>query len=99
MATVKHEGKDSPLKRNIYSPRDGLASPLSPNLIRIAGGVEAVGWDYSVEPEKGRLQLERMRPAFKDCVLADSKDASFHSCLRPVAADDVAIIGQTGQVK
>ena len=32
--------------------------------MRIAGRVEAVGWDYTVEEEKGREVMEQMREVF-----------------------------------
>ena len=75
MATAKLPG----LKRNIYSPRwegnqtdnlprprQGLASPLSEGRVRIAGMVEAVGWDHTVEEEKGRRVMESLREVFAD---------------------------------
>jgi len=89
MATAKLPG----LKRNIYSPRQGLASPLSEGRVRIAGMVEAVGWDHTVEEEKGRRVMESLREVFADGAIQEL-DASFHSCLRPVSGDDVAIIGR-----
>jgi len=90
MATAKLPG----LRRNIYSPRQGLASPLSGGRVRIAGMVEAVGWDHTVEQDKGRRVMEALREVFADGVMKE-EDATFHSCLRPVSADDVAIIGRT----
>ena len=46
--------------------RQGLASPLSGERVRIAGMVEAVGWDHTVEEEKGRRVMESLREVFAD---------------------------------
>jgi len=94
MATVKPvEGRPT-LTRNIYSPKHVLVSPLAPDNLRIAGMVEAVGYDHTVEPDKGRKVMEKMEGLFKAGYL-DMEKAEYHSCLRPVCGDDVAIIGQT----
>ena len=94
MATVRSTKGRPILSRNIYSPKHGLVSPLAPDLLRIAGMVEAVGYDYSVEPEKGRRVMEKMEGLFLAGYM-DMEGAEYHSCLRPVCGDDVAIIGQT----
>lgn len=94
MATVRPMEGRAPLKRNIYSPKHGLVSPLAPDSLRIAGMVEAVGFDYTVEPDKGRMVMEKMEGLFQAGYM-DMDRAEYHSCLRPVCGDDVAIIGQT----
>merc|ERR1711892_776701 len=94
MATVRPVEGKPPLTRNIYSPKHGLVSPLAPDSLRIAGGVEAVGFDYIIEPEKGRKVMEKMEGLFQAGYM-DMDQAEYHSCPRPVCGDDVAIIGQT----
>ena len=47
-------------------PRQGLASPLSGGRVRIAGMVEAVGWDHTVEQDKGRRVMEALREVFAE---------------------------------
>ena len=47
-------------------PRQGLASPLSGGRVRIAGMVEAVGWDHTVEQDKGRRGMEALREVFAE---------------------------------
>jgi len=92
MATVRlREGR---LGWNVYSPKHGLASPVGGGMVRIAGMVEAVGWDHTVEEEKGRKVMEKMRDAFLPGLM-EEEEAVFHSCLRPVCADDVALIGRS----
>ena len=54
---------------NLPQPRQGLASPLSEGRVRIAGMVEAVGWDHAVEEEKGRRVMESLREVFADGVM------------------------------
>ena len=54
---------------DLPQPRQGLASPLSEGRVRIAGMVEAVGWDYAVEEEKGRRVMESLREVFADGVM------------------------------
>jgi D-amino-acid dehydrogenase len=63
MATVRVRGQ--PLARNVYSPRQGLLSPLSGGRVRVAGMVEAVGWDHAIEEDKGRRVLDSVRELFR----------------------------------
>ena len=91
MVTVKLRG----LQRNIYSPKHGLISPLKPDKLRVAGGVEAVGHDHTVEEPKGREKLEQVVGVFKEGYLDLEGAVEYHSCLRPVCGDDVAIIGRS----
>ena len=60
----------------------------------MAGGVEAAGFDFSVEEEKGRQQARRVEGVLAEGLM-DLDRATYHSCLRPVCADDVPIVGRT----
>ena len=95
MVTVRLREKEKMLRRNIYSPRHGLVSPLSPDRLRVAGMVEAVGFDYSREEEKGRTLLGKMAGALEEGLVTEEMIEDYHACLRPVSADDVPLIGQT----
>ncbi|XP_023331328.1 uncharacterized protein LOC111703577 isoform X2 [Eurytemora carolleeae] len=94
LATI-HSNPDYPsLTRNILDTRYGLISPLNPTSIRLSGRVEAVGYNYAVEPEKGKQLAAAVKMVFKPNFLR-TDEATYHSCLRPVSGDDLAIIGQT----
>ena len=80
--------------RNIYSPRHGLLSPLSPDMLRLSGGVEAVGYDASRDESKARALVDRFLGVLKEDTV-DTGNISHHACLRPVCGDHVPIIGQT----
>ena len=95
MVTVRVRPGADMLRRNVYSPRHGLVSPLSPDRLRVAGGVEAVGFNYTVEEEKGRQLLGRMLGALEVGLTGEDMIEDYHSCLRPVCADDVPMIGQS----
>ena len=95
MVTVGVRGGADMLRRNVYSPRHGLVSPLAPGRLRVAGGVEAVGYDYTVEEEKGRQLLGKMMETLKVGLTGEDMILDYHSCLRPVCADDVPMIGRT----
>jgi len=92
IATIESSAGFGSCTRNLYSPKLGLISPLNPNKLRISGIVEAVGFDYKVEPGKGQFLIHQAEGLFKPTFMNKSK-VSFHSCLRPVSGDDVAIIG------
>lgn len=94
IATATSREGEQVLTRNIYSPKHGLISPLAPNKLRVSGGVEAVGHDHRVEGEKARDKLDQVIGVFKEGFV-DLEEAEWHSCLRPVCGDDVAIIGRT----
>jgi len=94
MVTVTSSEGQPILKRNIFSPKHGIIGALSPNELRISGGVEAVGYDYTVEEEKGWKLLNHVEGALKEGYL-DKSQPRFNSGLRPVCGDDVPIIGQT----
>ena len=95
MVTVRLREREKMLRRNIYSPRHGLVSPLSPHRLRVAGMVEAVGFDLSREEEKGRNLLGKMARALEEGLMTEEMIEDYHTCLRPVSADDVPLIGQT----
>ena len=95
MVTVRVRPGEKMLRRNVYSPRHGLVSPLAPDRLRVAGMVEAVGHDYSREEEKGRTLLGRMAGALEEGLVAEERIEDYHTCLRPVSADDVPLIGRT----
>ena len=95
MVTVRVRQEEKMLRRNVYSPRHGLVSPLSPDRLRVAGLVEAVGHDLSRQEEKGRALLGKMAGALEEGLLTQEMVEDYHTCLRPVSADDVPLIGQT----
>ena len=95
MVTVRLREKEKMFRRNIYSPRHGLVSPLSPDRLRVAGMVEAVGFDHSREEGKGRTLLGKMAGALEEGLVTEEMIEDYHSCLRPVSGDDVPLIGQT----
>ena len=95
MVTVRVRPGEKMLRRNVYSPRHGLVSPLAPDRLRVAGMVEAVGHDHTREEEKGRTLLGRMAGALEEGLVAEERIEDYHTCLRPVSADDVPLIGRT----
>jgi len=88
------------LRRNIYSsPHGAVVVPLaatddSPEVLRISGDVQAVGYDHGTDVEGCRKVLERARSLFKPGYLKEN-EATFKSALRPLSADDLPLIGKT----
>jgi len=95
LVTVKSSDKVPMVTRNIYSPRHGLLSPLNPDKLRLSGFVEAVGFDVSIEKDKGKFLVEKLEGLLEENSLVIDTQIDVHSCLRPVSGDDVPIIGQT----
>ena len=51
--------------------------------------------DLSREEEKGRNLLGKMAGALEEGLMTEEMIEDYHTCLRPVSADDVPLIGQT----
>ena len=98
------------VRRNIYSPRHGLLSPLAPDKLRLSGFVEvnttiiiltlifihvkAVGYQAAPDEDKGNMLVDKFLGVLEPDSV-DTSHPSHHSCMRPVSGDDVPIIGHT----
>ena len=81
------------LERNVYAGGNALIAPLG-TMLRISGGADLSGLDYSEEPDRAQWVLDQAKKLFPPGYIDESR-ATFHSCIRPVSADDVPFIGQT----
>jgi len=83
------------LEYNIYSPEDGsLICPLEPNLGRISGGVQAVGYNWKYDISDCGKVLDTTANLYQSDYI-DKEKASYFAGLRPVCADDIPIIGRS----
>jgi len=86
-----------PMEFNVYSPDHGsLICPLEPNLGRISGGVQAVGYNWNYD--EAEVLKSKVLDTTANLYQADyiNKDlAQNYAALRPVSADDIPLIGRT----
>eukprot|EP00300_Choanocystis_sp_HF-7_P013733 c18426_g1_i2.p1 GENE.c18426_g1_i2~~c18426_g1_i2.p1 ORF type:complete len:305 (-),score=45.32 c18426_g1_i2:12-926(-) len=94
-----------PLLKPEYVPRATVVidskklyvCPVNDSLT-ISGLAEMVGVDHTIDVAKAQLLLDSTCEMFEPNTL-DVAQANFHTCLRPLAPDDIPIIGPTKQVK
>ena len=84
------------LKYNIYAGGDALISPLGKK-VQISGGADFVGYDYTHEPKRAAWVYDHARELFSKGFLDETK-LTFHTCIRPISADDVPFIGASNKI-
>ncbi|CAK4663306.1 hypothetical protein LEN26_000567 [Aphanomyces euteiches] len=92
--TLRRRETFPPLRCNIYSHGKAVVSPLIDGSVRISGGADFAGKNYSVDPKRVAWLIDQAKQVFPEGYLVES-DIETHVSLRPVSADDVPLIGQT----
>ena len=71
-----------------------ILTPMTSDLLRLSGCVEAVGHDATPDESKAMMLVDKFLGVLREDSI-DTENMTHHSCLRPVCGDDVPIIGQT----